>query len=341
MKAGFPLAAGDVASVLAALRSPAPALARAAYTLDELLDELVRPHGDLLAVRGAQAPAPLHDRRLHDRVDGRAHRRRRRRARSRSSPRTLRSCSRPCASSGSSRARTPATRAASRRSLGLRRASRYAVIDVGTNSVKFHVGERGADGEWRTVVDRAEVTRLGEGLDANGRAQRGADGANGRRRSPAWPSEARQDGVEAIAAVGTAGLRDRAEQRRTFVDAVRARCGVDGRGDLGRGGGAARLPRRDGRARPRRTGSLVVFDTRRRQLAVHVRQRRARSTSASACDVGAARFTERFGLDGPVSEETLAEALGAIAADLDASRRPPGRRTRSSAWAARSRTSPR
>ena len=35
----------------------------------------------------------------------------------------------------------------------------------GTNSIKFHVGERAADGSWRAVVDRAEVTRLGEGLE--------------------------------------------------------------------------------------------------------------------------------------------------------------------------------
>ena len=46
------------------------------------------------------------------------------------------------------------------------------------------------------------------------------------------------------------------------------------------------------------------------------------------------RFTERFGLDGVVSDETLRAALDAIAADLaflDGRRRP---RQRSSAWAA-------
>src|SRR4051794_36362419 len=45
---------------------------------------------------------------------------------------------------------------------------RYGVIDVGTNSVKFCIGEREQDGRWRTVADRAEVTRLGEGLAETG-----------------------------------------------------------------------------------------------------------------------------------------------------------------------------
>jgi exopolyphosphatase/guanosine-5'-triphosphate,3'-diphosphate pyrophosphatase len=46
--------------------------------------------------------------------------------------------------------------------------ARYGVIDVGTNSVRFHIGERGPDGGWRVVVDRAELTRLGEGLESQG-----------------------------------------------------------------------------------------------------------------------------------------------------------------------------
>jgi exopolyphosphatase / guanosine-5'-triphosphate,3'-diphosphate pyrophosphatase len=50
MKAGFPLAAADVESVLAALREPVPALERAEYTLGQLLDDVVRPRADLRAV---------------------------------------------------------------------------------------------------------------------------------------------------------------------------------------------------------------------------------------------------------------------------------------------------
>src|SRR3954454_21472564 len=85
-------------------------------------------------------------------------------------------------------------------------ARRYAVIDVGTNSVKFHLGELRADGEWRTIVDRAELTRLGEGLEKTGglvpeAIERTADAIAG------MSEEAAQTGALAIAAVGTAGLR--------------------------------------------------------------------------------------------------------------------------------------
>ena len=48
------------------------------------------------------------------------------------------------------------------------RPPRYAVIDVGTNSVKFHLGERLEDGTWRSVADRAEITRMGEGIGSGG-----------------------------------------------------------------------------------------------------------------------------------------------------------------------------
>ena len=51
-------------------------------------------------------------------------------------------------------------------------------------------------------------------------------------------------------------------------------------------------------------------------------------------DVGAVRYTERFGLDRAVSPDVLREAMAAIAADLRGS---TGARCpmRSSAWAAR------
>ena len=52
------------------------------------------------------------------------------------------------------------------------RPERVGVIDVGTNSVKFRVTERGAGEPWRPVVDRAEVTptRRGHRRDGGHRA---------------------------------------------------------------------------------------------------------------------------------------------------------------------------
>lgn len=102
---------------------------------------------------------------------------------------------------------------------------RFAVIDVGTNSVKFVVAERGKDGEWRTVVERAEVTRLGEGLDRTGDlgeepVARTVDAIAD------MADEAKREVVVATAAVGTAGLRI-ARNSDSFIEAVRERTGID------------------------------------------------------------------------------------------------------------------
>jgi exopolyphosphatase/guanosine-5'-triphosphate,3'-diphosphate pyrophosphatase len=113
----------------------------------------------------------------------------------------------------------------------------YAVVDVGTNSVKFVIGERAADGSWTSVVDRAEVTRLGEGLDESGELQevpmaRTVDAIAG------MVDEARQNDVEEIAAVGTAGLGSR---RIVVLSTPCARNRARGGGDLRRGGEQAAM----------------------------------------------------------------------------------------------------
>ena len=151
-------------------------------------------------------------------------------------------------------------------------AQRYAVIDVGTNSVKFHLGERQADGEPRTVVDRAEITRLGEGLAESGRLteRRDAPDARGHRR----------DGRRSLAERRRRhrGRRHRraapsAQQRRAH------RCGEDPvrdrhRGHLGRGRSSTRVPRGHlGPSGRQRAAGRVRL--RRWQHAVHLRARRS------------------------------------------------------------------
>ena len=192
-------------------------------------------------------------------------------------------------------------------------ARRYAVIDVGTNSVKFHIGELSADGAWHTIVDRAEVTRLGEGLDHTGRLgkapiERTVEAVAG------MAEEARRNGAETIAAVGTAGLRI-APNAGDVVDAVHARSGV--RVEIIPGEEEARLAYLAAKAGlGRAEGSLVVFDTG-GGSSQFTFGRGERVDERFSVNVGAARFTERFGLGGPVSEGVLAAALAAIATDLE------------------------
>jgi exopolyphosphatase / guanosine-5'-triphosphate,3'-diphosphate pyrophosphatase len=191
-------------------------------------------------------------------------------------------------------------------------AHRYAVVDVGTNSVKFHVGERSADGSWATVADRAQVTRLGEGLDATGRL-----GEEPMRRTvdaiAAMVDEAKRDGVEEIAAVGTAGLRI-ADNSADFLEAVRGRTGVDIEVISGEEEGRlAYLAATAQLGQP--GGSLVVFDTGGGSSQFTFGRGREVDERFSV-NVGAARFTERFGLGGVVDEETVAGARDAIATEL-------------------------
>jgi exopolyphosphatase / guanosine-5'-triphosphate,3'-diphosphate pyrophosphatase len=311
MKAAFPLSTADVRAVMAALGVDAAPLARAEYSLDELIDELVVPKAELAAVN-------VHKRREHYTVGGCMA--------ERSEVRTAEGARRTIAVESED----PALVIAAVRELGLgsrRNVSfprglkslvgfggrRYAVIDVGTNSVKFHIAELGADGEWHPIVDRADVTRLGEGLNETGRL-----GEKPIERTvaaiAAMAEEADREGVEAIAAVGTAGLRIAANSA-DFIAAVREHAGIEVEVIPGEEEGRlAYLAAKSGLGLGE--GSLVVFDTGGGSSQFtfghgdHVDER-------FSVNVGAARFTERYGLDTAVPDDRLAAALDAIAADLE------------------------
>jgi exopolyphosphatase/guanosine-5'-triphosphate,3'-diphosphate pyrophosphatase len=196
---------------------------------------------------------------------------------------------------------------------------RFAVIDVGTNSVKFHVGERGADGSWRTVIDRADVTRLGEGLAQSGRLgaaamERTADAIDG------MAKEAEAAGVEAVVAVGTAGLR-MAPNAADMLGLVERRCGV--RIEVIPGAEEARLAYLGATSALARTdGLLTVFDTGGGSSQFTV-GRGGEISEQFSVDVGAVRITERHGLDRPVGISKLHLALAALATDLTRLERLP------------------
>jgi exopolyphosphatase / guanosine-5'-triphosphate,3'-diphosphate pyrophosphatase len=309
MKAGFPLPVADASRVFEALAVVPPPFTRDAYSLEQLLAELVEPGGEVRAVR-------VHKRRVRYRLgdcmaetaaveaDGRATRTIAVESEDRSA---VMAAVRGVGLDGQVNTSYPRGLAAL-----IAGASRHAVIDVGTNSVKFHVGERDPGGGWRAVVDRAEVTRLGENLEHTGvistePLERTVAAIAG------MVEEARHHQVQAISAVGTAGLRI-ARNREDVIAAIRARTGVTV--DVISGEEESRLAYLAVRAaRGATEGSLVVFDTG-GGSSQFTFGRGPQVEERFSVQVGAVRFTERFGLAGVVDPGVLDDTLAAISADL-------------------------
>jgi exopolyphosphatase/guanosine-5'-triphosphate,3'-diphosphate pyrophosphatase len=310
MKAGFPLPAAEAAKVFEALRLPIPSSMHASYTLDAFIEQFAVPGGAIRAVQ-------VHKRRTRYTVGG---------------------CMAELSEVVANGKPTRTIAVESEDAAGVMRAVRelglggytntsyprglaaliddepvrYAVIDAGTNSIKFHIGEHDMNGTWRTVVDRAEVTRLGEGL-----AQQGMiiDAALERATAAIadMVDEAKRHGVRAIAAVGTAGLRI-ASNGNEVVEAIQARTGVHI--EVISGEEESRLAYVAAKAGlGLNQGSLVVFDTGGGSSQFTFGHDDVVDERFSV-DVGAVRYTERFGLDRAVSPEVLREAMAAISADL-------------------------
>ena len=310
MKRGFPLPAEDAGLALETLGIPRPQQMRPAYDFAEFLEELVRPSGNV-------TEAEITKRRTRFQIDG-----------------CMAELTEVIADDRSTRSVAIESEDASAvvqavRGVGLAgyvntsyprglRAflgdapPRYAVIDMGTNSVKFHVGERSPGGSWRTVVDRAEMTRLGENLHETGEISdtaiaRTADAIAG------MVDEARRLGVREIAGVGTAGMRI-ARNNDDVVRTIRERTGVtievipgDEEGRL------AYLAVRTGLGELHEP--LVVFDTGGGSSQFTFGDG-PKVLERFSVDVGAVRYTERFGLDHEVAPEGLQAAFAAISEDL-------------------------
>jgi len=186
MKQAFPLISDDIGSIFEVWTVTPPVLDRDVYTLGQFLEELIEPSSTVQAVN-------VHKHRVRYMVGG---------------------CMAELTDvlvDGKGTRTIAVESEVTNYPQGLRRAldeqpDRFAIIDVGTNSVKFHLGERAGIGEWRTVVDRADLTRLGEGLDQNS-----VIAPEARARTSVavttMVDEAKNKGAMAIVAVGTAGLR--------------------------------------------------------------------------------------------------------------------------------------
>ena len=311
MKEGFPLAAASVERVFETLEVPAPSLSRDAYTLDQLLSEVIEPTGEVRTVR-------VHKRRTRYRLSGcvgevadvaAGDRATRTIAIESEDPSAVIEAVRRFGLEGYVNTSYP-------RGLGALidgEPERYAVIDIGTNSVKFAIAEVDDAGASRRGVDRAEVTRLGQGRDADGRIadepleRTGAAVAE-------MVQEARRNGCRAVVAVATAAVRN-APNRDDVLAAIRSRAGIgvevlsgEEESRLGFLAVTAGLGVTE--------ASLVVFDTGGGSTEFTFGHD-GQVDERFSLNVGAAAFTDRFRLDRAVEPDALREAKDAIAADLE------------------------
>lgn len=101
---------------------------------------------------------------------------------------------------------------------------RFASIDIGTNSVLLLVAERGTDGRFTAVLERAEITRLGRGVDKS-RTLAPEAMEDTLKVLEAYAAQARALDAEGIAATATSAARD-ASNGGDFLRAVAERTGI-------------------------------------------------------------------------------------------------------------------
>ncbi len=191
---------------------------------------------------------------------------------------------------------------------------RLAAIDVGTNTVLLLVAERRGEA-LIPLVERAEITRLGRGVDRTRQLDPAAI-AGTVAVLARFVAEARALGATRIACVATSAARD-AQNSAEFFDAVRAAAGLTP--EVISGDEEARLVHssawRDFGAPAGGSGPLAVLDV------------GGGSTEFTYGDgpiprgrrsfqVGAVRLTERLGLGDPMTGEDLARLRAAARAAL-------------------------
>jgi len=191
--------------------------------------------------------------------------------------------------------------------------AKYAVIDIGTNSIKFHVAEKNDHGKWSVVVDRAEIVRLGEGLQKTGEISSEAMTRNVQAIED-MVKEAKKMGVESIAAVGTMALRT-ARNADKFVEKVRQQSGVII--EILPGDEEARLSYQAVKSGMELADSkLAVFDIGGGSTEFILGEGDSIQKKFSL-NIGAVRFTEEYLKSDPVTEEEYQQAVQAIEEALD------------------------
>jgi exopolyphosphatase/guanosine-5'-triphosphate,3'-diphosphate pyrophosphatase len=189
--------------------------------------------------------------------------------------------------------------------------TRRAAIDIGTNSVLLLIAERAGDA-WRPLVDRATITRLGQGVD---RTRELAPEARERTLAALrdYAEVLHTHGVTELDVVGTSAMRD-ARGGREFADQAAQVLGVAPR--ILSGAEEAEVTFTGTLSGLELDGGVTVFDVGGGSTEV-IRGHAGPNTHADAAvslDIGSVRLFERHVASDPPAREELAR----VDADIDA-----------------------
>ena len=185
---------------------------------------------------------------------------------------------------------------------------KVAIIDIGSKSIKFFVGEKAEDGSIRTILDTNDIAALGEGLSKTGRISDEALERNAQSVAT-FAAKARELGAEKIVSVGTMALRS-AENSADFVARVKELCDVDVQ--IIPGEEEARLSYLAVLSGlPLKDGELVIFDTGGGSTEF-IFGRGKELKNRFSVNLGSNRITEDFFADDPVKEGSVEKAVAQI-----------------------------
>ena len=191
--------------------------------------------------------------------------------------------------------------------------SKKAIIDVGTNSIKFCLAEGCADGSYKVLKDANDIARLGEGLKDTGMIA--ADPLERNAQSVAkFAAEAREAGADEVVVVGTMALRV-AKNAADFIARVKELTGLTLRVLPGEEEAQLSYVAVMSGITGAAEANLVTFDTGGGSTEF-VFGEAGKLVRKFSLNVGAVRFTEQYLSQMPVSTEKLAEARAAIKKEL-------------------------
>jgi exopolyphosphatase / guanosine-5'-triphosphate,3'-diphosphate pyrophosphatase len=193
-------------------------------------------------------------------------------------------------------------------------ARKVAAIDIGTNSVLLVIAAAAAGGP-RPLLERATITRMGEGVDKTRRLAPAAIERN-LECLRAYAADLRKHGNPRLDVVGTSALRD-AQGAEAFLDEAERILGVRPR--VIAGDEEARLTFRGALSGLQLHGKLLVFDIGggSTELILGAAAGTALPTSRVSLDIGSVRLYERHVRNDPPGALELAAIEAQIAAALD------------------------